>query len=144
MSKKKKNKKMKLKAFDRDNVSKVKILMQSAMKVVEKAVNVKIKFGTVKYQENSFRVTVDVMLVSKLDKGMSADELKYAANFKDFAKVEEIYDKIGSKKKQSTGKVWQLVGCSISSRKYPVIARNLETKKLHGWTVASWKGLEKV
>lgn len=119
--------------IDKIKINRIQSKIRSIISEIEKSENVKIEFGTARYNSAYYSTT---MKVSTLEEDKKVDSV-YELMCKKLGFTQNIIGMEFTKNYLQ----YEIVDIKLSNRKYPVIVNCISTKKLYKYPVDSIKGL---
>ncbi|MCK9267232.1 MAG: hypothetical protein M0P14_00790 [Alkaliphilus sp.] len=117
--------------FNKEKVKILRIEITEALKEVERAHGVKFNLGVISFGETDFRTQLTCIMP-----GVNGDNIYEIEWHKFHSNYGLVKNDLGREFIPAPGAdTFKIVGIKRSNRKYPIIARNTRTNKLHKFTV---------
>ena len=118
-----------IKRFDKENLGEMREAINKALSSVTSDYNVELKIGNISYQESGFTTKLSVNLV--VDGEVQTKEKR---DFENLAELSGCKFPLGYKF-NNCGTDFIVTGFSSRSRKYPVLAKNLDDNKTYKYKI---------
>ena len=117
----------KLKKIDGKSIKEMRVVLQEAVKQVEKDYGVAIHFGNASYTPD-----VEFTIKTKVSLTNASGEVanRETEDFKQYAKLFDLKPEWLGESFFSNGKEYEITGLAMRSHKYPVLAKNTLTGKI--------------
>ena len=122
-----------IKEFTRTNIKEIRAEMDSALHDIGQKHGVTFQINGITFGASDFRCRVDAIVT-----GNSGDTV-YSVEFKNKCQRYGFQKEDLGREFRSGDRRFKIVGLKIRNRKYPVIAENLQTGKLHKFTTFAVK-----
>lgn len=133
-----------MKKFNRENLQKVRGILEELFEDFEEETGVKITIGNIRFSEKQFTTKLEAVIPSDEEEDLTTDEIKYKQALKDSHGIFRVDESNWmERRKNSNGKEFQLLGVKIRSKKYPIVARDIAGNK-YKFTESGWKMMVKV
>ena len=114
-----------IKRFDTTNLKEIRETINNALLLVSDAYNVELKIGRINYENSGFTTKLEVSLVVD-----GQVQTKYVRDFEQLAELDGCKFPMGFGF-ESNGSKHIVTGYSSRSRKYPIIAKNLDNEQTY-------------
>lgn len=115
----------KIDAFDPNALKYLRSSFEDVFEVVANAYGIKINIGTMKYDDNTARFTVECVTINESGEALNSE----AIAFKQCAALYDLKPSDLGRKFKSSGQTFTIVGCKPRSTRFPIIATREDGKR---------------